>query len=69
MRRLQIDDERWKKAQQAIGDSIRIEGAKAHVRLYMRPTPESKWVQVPINIASAGWTRRAPGRAGEASPS
>lgn len=55
MRRLQIDDERWKRAQQAVSDSIRIEGAKTHVRLYMRPTPEGKWVQVPINIA-AGWT-------------
>ena len=55
MRRLQIDDERWKRAQQAVSDSIRIEGAKAHVRLYMRPTPESKWTQVPINVAS-DWT-------------
>ena len=55
MRRLQIDDERWKRAQQAVSDSIRVEGAKAHVRLYKRPTPEAKWVQVPINIAS-DWT-------------
>ena len=55
MRRLQIDDERWKRAQQAVSDSIRVEGAKAHVRLYMRPTPEAKWIQVPINIA-ADWT-------------
>ena len=55
MRRLQIDDERWKRAQQAVSDSIRIEGAKSHVRLYMRSTPESKWTQVPINIA-ADWT-------------
>ena len=54
MRRLQIDDERWKRAQQAVADSIRIEGAKASVRLYLRSTPEAKWTLVPINIA-AGW--------------
>ena len=55
MRRLQIDDDRWRRAQQAVSDSIRVEGAKAHVRLYLRPSPESRWTQVPINIAS-GWT-------------
>ena len=58
MRRLQIDDERWKRAQQAVSDSIRTEGAKAHVRLYMRPTPEASWTLVPINIAS-GWMDQA----------
>lgn len=58
MRRLQIDDERWRRAQQAVADSIRTEGAKAHVRLYMRSTPEAKWTLVPVNIA-ADW--RDPG--------
>lgn len=62
MRRLQIDDERWRRAQQAVSDSIRTEGAKSHVRLYMRPTPEAKWTLVPINIAS-GWTDPACGEA------
>ena len=55
LRRLQIDDPRWKQAQQAISDSIRIEGAKSHIRLYMRPSPEAKWRAVPINLA-ADWT-------------
>ena len=68
LRRLQIDDGRWRQAQQAIADSIRVEGAKSHIRLYMRPSPEAKWKPVPINLA-ADWTDPAcPGVAAEGSP-
>ena len=54
LRRLNIDDDRWRQAQRAIGDSLRVEGTRTYIRLYLRPTPEARWLRVPIDIAS-GW--------------
>lgn len=36
LRRLKIDDERWKRAMEAIGDAIQVIGAKSYVRFYQR---------------------------------
>ena len=52
--RIEIDDPRWKQAQDAIRDSIRTVGSKTYVRLYARPTPEEGWRAIPIDIA-ADW--------------
>ena len=52
--RIEIDDERWRRAQDAIRDSIRTIGSKTYVRLYARPAPEQGWRPVPIDIA-ADW--------------
>lgn len=53
LRRINIDDPRWKSAMEAIGDSIRIEGSKTYVRFYRRATPRHAWEAVTLNIASA----------------
>ena len=55
LRRLDIDDDRWRQAQRAIDDSIRIAGTRVYLRLYIRQTPEAPWRPVPIDIAS-DWT-------------
>lgn len=36
LRRHNIDDERWQRAMQAIGDSLQVLGTRAYVRLYER---------------------------------
>ncbi|MGZ8362449.1 MAG: DUF3164 family protein [Caulobacteraceae bacterium] len=51
--RLDITDERWGRAMQAIRDSIRVVGAKEYVRFYERPNPRAKWQAVTIDLAAA----------------
>lgn len=53
LRRVAIEDDRWKQAMTAIADSIRIEGTKTYVRFYRRPSPEARWEAVTIDLASA----------------
>ncbi len=53
LRRVQIEDERWRNAMAAIADSIRVEGTKTYVRFYRRPNAEARWQAVTIDLASA----------------
>ncbi len=51
LRRLQISDERWKKAMEAISDSIRVTGTKAYFRVGER-NASGKMVTIPLDIAA-----------------
>jgi len=53
LRRIAIDDDRWKSAIRAINDSIRIQGSKTYLRFYRRATPGDRWDNVTIDLASA----------------
>lgn len=53
LRKIQISDERWQRAIQAINDSIRIQGSKVYLRFYRRPNPTAGWTNVTIDLASA----------------
>lgn len=53
LRRVAIEDDRWKQAMDAIADSIRVEGSKTYVRFYRRPSPEARWEAVTLDLASA----------------
>ena len=55
LRRLDIDDERWRDARRAIDDSIRVTGSRVYLRLYLRGSNQGQWRAVPIDIA-AEWT-------------
>ena len=55
LRRLDIDDDRWRQARRAIDDSIRVQGSKVYLRLYLRGSNEGTWRPVPIDIA-VPWT-------------
>ena len=55
LRRLDIDDERWRQARRAIDDSIRVVGSKVYLRLYLRGSNQGPWRPVPIDI-SGEWT-------------
>lgn len=51
--RLEIDDDRWKRAMQAIRDAMRVVGTKAYVRFHRRPTAEAPWEAITIDLARA----------------
>ena len=50
--RLDIDDDRWQRAMQAIRDAEKVVGSKRYVRMYRRDTPTGKWQPVSLDIAS-----------------
>lgn len=50
LRRLDIDDPRWRQAQQAITDSIRVAGSASYLRVHIRAAPDSPWRPVPIDM-------------------
>ena len=52
LRRLHIEDEGWKRAMQALTDSIRIIGSAEYVRFYRRPTARDRWEAIPIDLAA-----------------
>ncbi|MBE0529505.1 MAG: DUF3164 family protein [Rhodospirillales bacterium] len=52
LRKIDIDDERWRSAMAAITDSIRVTGSKTYVRFYRRATPEDRWQAVTIDLAA-----------------
>ncbi|MDA8230370.1 MAG: DUF3164 family protein [Magnetospirillum sp.] len=53
LRKIDIDDERWKSAIQAINDSIRVQGSKTYLRFYRRANSTGRWENVTIDLASA----------------
>lgn len=54
LRRIDIDDPRWRQVRQAIDDAVRVVGTKAYMRLYLRGSATDAWRPVPIDIA-ADW--------------
>lgn len=50
LRKLQIDDPRWKSAQQAITDAIRVIGSASYIRCYVRPNPQARRVAITIDM-------------------
>lgn len=51
LRRLKIDDERWKNAMEAISDSLQTIGSKTYVRLYER-RDDGSYKPLPLDIAA-----------------
>lgn len=51
LRRLNIEDERWLRAMNAISDSVRLDVTKDYVRLHRRGNVEGKWELVPFDMA------------------
>lgn len=52
--RVAIEEPRWKRAMEALRESIRVIGSKTYIRFYKRPAPDAKWEAVSIDLASAG---------------
>lgn len=53
LRRVDITDDRWRQAMDAISDSIRVEGTKTYVRFYRRDSQESPWRAITLDLANA----------------
>lgn len=51
LRRLDIRDEKWKKAMQAIGDSIQVVGSKEYVRIYERIGDTDQYRPISLDMA------------------
>lgn len=51
--RLEIEDERWQRAMEAIRDAIRVTGTKEYVRFYERADLTSPWRAITIDLAKA----------------
>ncbi len=52
--RLDITDERWQRAMDAIRDAMRITGSREYVRFYQRAKITDSWQAVTIDLAKAG---------------
>lgn len=51
LRRMDIEDERWQRAMQAIGDACQVVGSKAYVRFYERIGDSDQFKPIPLDIA------------------
>lgn len=51
--RLDIKDERWLRAMEAIRDSIRVVGSSRYVRFYFRAKVADPWSTLSLNVATA----------------
>ncbi|TPJ83869.1 DUF3164 family protein [Mesorhizobium sp. B2-6-3] len=51
--RLDIEDERWRRAMDAIRDAMRVIGSKTYVRCYERDNQDAEWRAVTIDLAKA----------------
>lgn len=51
LRRLEITDEKWQKAMQAIGESIQVAGSKTYFRVYERVGDTDQYQPISLDIA------------------
>ena len=54
LRRVQIDDAKWRQVQAAIADALRPRGRAEYIRLYRRSTPDERWQPVALSLATVG---------------
>ena len=52
LRRLDIQDTRWKKAMDAIGESLQTVGSKTYIRIYQRQS-DGSYRQLPLDVCRA----------------
>ena len=51
LRRHDIDDPRWKRAMEAIGDAIQVAGSRSYIRLYKRMGDTDRYEAIPLDLA------------------
>lgn len=52
LRRLDIKDEKWLRAMDAIAEAITVVGRKAYIRVYERLTPDGEWTTISLDLAT-----------------
>ena len=53
LRRLDIKDEQWVAAMEALGEAIRVIGSREYVRFYRRTDARASWEAITITLAQA----------------
>lgn len=53
LRRLSIAHPTWKRAMEAIADSMRVVGSKEYIRVSRRPTPKSGWKMILVSLSAS----------------
>lgn len=53
LRRMDIADERWNKAMQAIGDAVQVVGSKSYIRVYERDDETGDYNPISLDVAGA----------------
>jgi len=53
LRRLDIKDEKWLQAMQAIGDSMRVASTKPYIRFYERDDATGEYMTINLDVAAA----------------
>lgn len=51
LRRLDIHDEKWQRAMQAITDSVQVVSSKTYMRFYKR-LADGQYIQIPLDVAA-----------------
>jgi len=51
LRRLAIEDERWQRAMQAIGDALRVAQSRQYIRVYRRPNIDARFEQIVLDTS------------------
>ena len=51
LQRVEIKDERWLKAMQAISESVQVVSSKSYVRLYERIGDSDQWQPIALDMA------------------
>jgi len=51
LRQLNIEDEKWQRAMQAIGDALRVERSRQYLRLYYRPHCDAPFQQIVLDAS------------------
>lgn len=51
LRRLEITDERWQRAMQAIGEACQVVGSKSYIRVYERIGDTDQYRPISLDIA------------------
>ena len=62
-----IDDDRWRRAVQAIRDALQASGTATYFRAYARPDSTASWQQIPVDFSAVAPRRlesEEPGHAG-----
>ncbi|WOA52525.1 DUF3164 family protein [Dickeya solani] len=51
LRRLEISDERWRRAMDAIGEAVQVVGSRSYIRVYERIGDSDQYRPIPLDIA------------------
>ena len=53
LRKLEIDDPKWKRAMEAISDAVTVHGTRSYIRIYERIGDSDKYRQISLDMAGA----------------